>query len=80
MSAWEISPTFFQVGDFVFPLLLDDENGMVQHLANPMLMAMEQRRASLCDERELTHVAVMSREPVTQCAACLEQLKRLPNV
>lgn len=78
--SWETSPFFFKIGEFVFLLLLDSETGTVQHCANPMLLRLQQQNRSVCDGRELTHIAVMSREPVTQCEACLAALKGLPNV
>lgn len=77
MSAWETSPSFFQIGEYVFALAVESELGMVQHCVNPLFQAAKNENRAICDSRlELTHIAIMSREPVTLCMMCVGTLQK----
>lgn len=76
--SYEIAGTAYLEGGIVFPLLTRGITDSVQHLSNPWMLFQGVAQA-LCDDKELTHIAIIGIEWVL-CERCLAKVKELPRV
>jgi hypothetical protein len=74
--SFEDAPQAFVCNGITYPLLLDGEIG-TKHLVNPWKAFAGGGLHSCCDDRELTHVDVISRELLPVCQRCIEEARKV---